>query len=395
MYGSYSQELAESASQTIRDEIQEGDTFRKFFPDVEVSRKSSALHRWMTADRGKFRAAGVGGSLTGMGATYAVVDDPFKDRVEADSRATQKKVWQWFTQVMRTRLTPDARLIVMHTRWSEGDLIGRIKDELEKSEDNTFLGLKWKVLELRGISEDENDPLGREPGEPLWPENGFDLKQLEGIRQGDPHGFAALYQQRPRPLDALVFGPAHYYLNLPMSLRYGRGADLAYTKNSRSNFSAMYEVGENDGYYYVLYGERWQSEISETIDRIRAIQTRFPGTTRVEINGPQIGIFQTLENAGLRMDGYNPVGDKYARALPLIEAWNTGKILLPSPERYPESADWVYPLLKVIQKFTGSGNETDDDVDALGNAITQLQANLLEVDFEALSKFGIGLANFN
>ena len=71
------------------------------------------------------------------------------------------------------------------------------------------------------------------------------------------------------------------------------------------------------------------------------------------------------------------MGDKYARALPLIEAWNAGRVLLPAPEVFPETREWVSALLYVLERFTGSGNEQDDDIDALGNAITQLYQSVM------------------
>lgn len=371
IYASYGVDLARRSSRAIRNELLYGQAMRSYFPAVTLSEDSQSVTDWATVHGGQFRAAGVGGGLTGMGARYAVVDDPFKDRREADSLLKQESIWEWFTQVLLTRLTPDARLVVMHTRWSEGDLAGRIMTALEAGETDDLGGLKWKVVELRGLAE-EDDVLARFPGEALWPTR-YNAAKLQAFNKADPYGFAALYQQRPRPREDKVFGPAFFYRELPATkLRYGRGIDLAYTKSSRANHSAAYQVGALGDRFYVLHGERWQDVIGESIQRLKALQSRFGGKARIESNGPQKGIFDTLQIAGLQVEGFTPVGDKYARALPLIEAWNDGRVLLPSPDAFPASRAWVTTLISVIERFTGSGNESDDDIDALGNAIVQI-----------------------
>ncbi len=380
LYASYGVDLARRSSRAIRNELLYGTCLKSFYPNTKLSSDSQGVTDWALEQGGQFRAAGVGGGLTGMGAKFAVIDDPFKDRREADSSLRQNTVWEWFTQVFLTRLTPDARVVVMHTRWADGDLAGRIKTALKNGETDDLGGLKWRILELKGLAE-EDDELGRASGAALWPER-YTRKKLLGIQKADPYGFAALYQQHPRPRTDRVFGPASYYTETPSVLRHGRGADLAYTKDTRADFSAVYQVGEHlvktgsgiEPFYYVLYGDRWQEEIGQSITRLRAVQSRYGGSVRIEANGPQKGIAGTLEIAKIAIDRFQPVGDKYARALPLIEAWNAGRVLLPSPEQYPQHREWVEALVNVFQSFTGSGSgERDDDVDALGNAVVQLQ----------------------
>jgi len=144
---------------------------------------------------GSYRSTGVGGGITGMGARWLIVDDPLKNREEADSLTMREKVWDWFTSTLYTRQTPDARIIVIMTRWHTDDLAGR----LVKLSDETPEGDRWEVLNFPAIS---NDPVvypdQREPGQALWPEM-FPMEDLSRMRKSiGEYQWQALYQQSPR-----------------------------------------------------------------------------------------------------------------------------------------------------------------------------------------------------
>jgi hypothetical protein len=84
--------------------------------------------------KGVYRSAGVGGGITGMGAKYAIIDDPFKNRQDANSQTIRQTVWEWYTSTLYTRLTPDARVLIIMTRWHEDDLVGRLIEQQNLSE---------------------------------------------------------------------------------------------------------------------------------------------------------------------------------------------------------------------------------------------------------------------
>jgi predicted phage terminase large subunit-like protein len=145
--------------------------------------------------------AGRGGKTTGMGAHLFVIDDPIKNSAEADSEVIREQTWNWYQSVASTRMetppewAPGANRgaqLVIHTRWHEDDLIGRLM-ETQPGE--------WTVINLPALAEEGDDPLGREPGAALWPER-FPVETLEQTRaeliSGDGIRFWwALYQQRP------------------------------------------------------------------------------------------------------------------------------------------------------------------------------------------------------
>lgn len=125
-----------------------------------------------------------------------IVDDPFKGSEDAESQTQRDRVWDWWQSVALTRLEPNGSLVVINTRWNPDDLSGRL---LETEGD------EWTVLDLPAIAMAEDDPLGREPGEALWPER-YNTDDLQRIRKGvGERVWWALYQQQPRPLEGGVW----------------------------------------------------------------------------------------------------------------------------------------------------------------------------------------------
>src|SRR5581483_3636040 len=130
---------------------------------------------------------GAGGPLTGRGANLLIVDDPFKNFQDAQSKAKRNSVWNWWTSTARTRLEPNGVVIIIMTRWHEDDLIGRLLAAEGKSSQGTAHPLydpaadKWVRIHFPAIAESE-DALGRHPGEALWPQryNAQDLERLKG-----------------------------------------------------------------------------------------------------------------------------------------------------------------------------------------------------------------------
>jgi len=360
-YASYAQKFSES--KTLK--AQRYTLAAGVKPDPKMQNRDE----WRTLEGGGILTTSIAGPLTGQGVDVLVIDDPVKDRVDAESPAMQAKSWSWFEDVAETRLEPGGSMVLLLTRWNERDLAGRILAERGG----------WTMIRIPALADGLDalgkltapDPLGREVGEALWPER-YDAAHFQEIQAAKAYTFASLYQGLPRPRTAKVFGPPTFYRELPSSLRQGRGIDLAYTKSTRAHFSATYQVGEAAGCYYVLFGDRWQDVIGVSIQRLKAVQARFGGKGRLEANGPQKAVADTLETAGIHVDRFQPVSDKYTRALPLIEAWNAGRVLVPDPEVYPQHREWLNSLLEVLEAFTGITDAVDDDVDALGNGVTQI-----------------------
>ena len=130
---------------------------------------------------------GVGGSATGKGADILIIDDPIKNRKEADSFLIRENIYKWYRSTARTRLSPDAAIIICMTRWHDDDLVGRLL-----SEEN---GHEWKVISFPAIAEHDED--WRKEGEALWPERYTLANLLKTKADVGSYEWSSLYQQNP------------------------------------------------------------------------------------------------------------------------------------------------------------------------------------------------------
>ena len=182
---SHTTELAEKWGRRVRNLIGEHSTAL----NLDLSQDSQAAGRWSLTNGSEYYAAGVGTAIAGFRAKLGLIDDPIRSRQDADSELIRDRIWDWYINDFKTRLVPSAAEILIQTRWHEDDLAGRALNHEE-----------WRTLCLPAIAE-ENDALGRRPGEPLWNDDGYGYgRQLvELSRTTPPMTWAALYQQRPSP----------------------------------------------------------------------------------------------------------------------------------------------------------------------------------------------------
>lgn len=190
----YNATFAEDWGRKVRDLV---DEYGKYLPTpIRPDPKNKSRNRWgIEGHRGEMYAVGVGGSLTGRGADLLLIDDPIKGIDDAANPRFLQRLWDWLGAVAFTRLEPDGSVILTMTRWSFDDPIGRIESEFSKD---------WEVVNIPAIAH-EDDPMGREVGQPLWPER-FDLERLNDIKeQIGEYQWNALYQGRPIPPSGKLF----------------------------------------------------------------------------------------------------------------------------------------------------------------------------------------------
>lgn len=348
---------------------------------------------WRTAQGGGLLATGVGGPLTGQGLDLLVIDDALKNREDADSPVIREKQWAWFDDVAETRLEPGASVVVLMTRWHEDDIVGRLIKNRPGEYEVIRIPALADGLDALGKAP-APDPLGRSIGEAIWPERrgGPELARrwFQKIARDKPHTFNALYQGLPRSKDDKLFPDAVFYQRLPSNLRYSGGLDLAYSKTTRSNFSAVciiaweFRPGVDPAtgapvmvpYGYIVYFERWKEQIGETRKKLVRLQTRFNFFFGVEANGPQKAIYELLRDGDetgknrVKLVPLMPLQDKYARWQELSEMWKAGRIMLPDPHTTEHGipTGWVNDYLEVMHNATGVNDPQDDDVDATDNA---------------------------
>ena len=178
-YVSYAADIARSKSRQIRDYAAAA--------GVELRQDSKALHEWRTPQGGGVLATGVGGPLTGHGVRLLVVDDPFKNRQDADSPLIRERTWSWFTSTAMTRIEPGGSALVVHTRWHRDDLIGRCSRDEE---------VAWEVTSLPALSAS---------GCALWPERWPVAALLRRRAEVGEYDWDSLFQQSPKVRKGLVY----------------------------------------------------------------------------------------------------------------------------------------------------------------------------------------------
>lgn len=241
---SYGAALAETNSRSILELVLEP-RYRNIF-ELELNRNMQSASLWGLAGEPTPTcvAGGVGGPLTGQGADCMIIDDPVKGPDDAYSQASRESKWLWMTQVAMTRVNPGGFIVMALTRWHEEDVAGKLlKQFVEGVGQHRMVTLRLPAVaetdeerqsagEL-GLPVDEADPLGREPGEALWPEQ-YNALQLGAIREADETGFESLYQGRPGKEGGYLLGRQQFKrLETPPekgSLRWVIATDWAMTE---------------------------------------------------------------------------------------------------------------------------------------------------------------------
>jgi predicted phage terminase large subunit-like protein len=362
IYASYSAALAYRRSRQIRNEIRDGRAFRRAYPHVALEPDARKVSQWQLTSGAGFIAAGVGGSITGMGATLAIIDDPLKGRRQAESLRVREAVIDWFRGDLFTRLEPDSILIVIQTRWHRGDLAGWL---LEQRNSGEFGDYRWQVLSLPALAEDD-DPLGRAPGEALWPERWPADKLARNRQLLGEYDWASLYQQRPYLRGGAVFSDAvprcEVTAPLPEGARITITADLAASTRTAADYTVLH-VGATWGQGAEMTGRvlevcRGQWGIRRQIAEMLELQRRYGQPIYIERSPNAIPVIQQARSEGVQLIPVAPEGDKFSRAQPYAAAWNAGRVEVPF-------APWATAYISELTSFKGDGSdEADDQVDA-------------------------------
>ncbi len=318
----------------------------------------------------------IDGGITGEPVDRAAfIDDPLKGRKEADSTSRRETVDETYREAIETRVHPGGSIFVLATRWHPQDLSG------------TLIAEGWQYINLPALAEGEvnengickDDPNGRRPGEPLFPDM-WSVEALERKRAKVlDFSFAALYQGRPRPKGGKVFHEPTYYSRLPVHYSGGYGADLAFTAKTSADWSICVEIWKEPRHgmpplYYVRWVDRAQVEAPSFAMTLKARHVKRP-TWRFHWrpSGTEKGAGQFIIRQRIPLVMTQPPGDKLVSATPLAAAWNEGRVQVPDPEVFGDCEEWLLPFLDIFANFTGTGKEHDDDVDATANIFDALE----------------------
>jgi predicted phage terminase large subunit-like protein len=355
---SYGAELAEGNSRKARSYMRSD----RWPFECRVSEESRAQSRWQTDAGGILIATGCEGGLTGYGADRLIIDDPTRDRADAESEAMRERLWMWYSDVARTRLMPNGRIILCQTRWHDDDLAGRIL--------NSDDAKRWTVLSLPAIAE-ENDALGRGPGEALWPEL-FPVEALPRVPdEMSSSSFASLYQQNPVPAGGATFKAEWFelrYDELPRRLASYQAIDSAWKDglaNDRSVIATLATDGKDIYVVDIWAGRKKYADLRNVVlDNYGKHQ---PKLVYVEEAASGFALVDELRRStGMPIKGISPGRDsKEARADAVTNWFEAGRI------KFPRNATWMGDLLSEFLRFPAGKH--DDIVDAVVLGITQLR----------------------
>lgn len=358
----YAQELADDFGRKVKNQIEDA-SYRAIFPGVVLADDSKSAKRFHIegseggyehglSQRGAFYAVGVGGPLTGRGAHLLLIDDPVKNREDADSEVIRKKTKDWYTSTAYTRLMPGGRVIVIQTRWHEDDLSGWLLADHQHED--------WTVLNLPAIGED---------GKALWPDQ-YDIPSLNRIKLAiGARDWSALYQQSPSPDDGNYFKAEWLkpYVKAPPreTLRIYGGSDYAVTADG-GDYTVHAVVGvDPEDRMYLLELWRGQSASDEWVEVFCEMVKDWRPIGWAEETGQirsGVGPFLTKRmretGALVYREQFPTRGDKAVRAQSI-----RGRMAM-SGLYVPVNASW-YPALR-SELLSFPAGKHDDQVDALG-----------------------------
>jgi len=359
---SYGADLAEEFGQRVRDIIMEDadpeEGAHLLNPACYVRKDSARVNRFITVSGGGMRSVGLGGAVYGRGADILLLDDYYKNLAEAVSETTRESIYTWFATVALSRIQKNGSAIIIATRWGTEDLSAKMLG---------LTGSKWTEINLPAFA-NENDPLGRVPGEPLWPEF-YDAERLNELRSTmGTFLFSAIYQQAPKKTASENFNrdwiikERHRPDN--EAIRRLRSWDMAGTE-AAGDWTAGYEVALDPAtnHFWILGRKRvqWSPGKVEELVKTTAIDDGFETSILIEQEPGSSGKtvvehYLTHVLAGYAAHNVRHTGDKFVRALPFFAACEFGRV-------HMIEGDWNDAFLDQCTEFPDCKN--DDDVDAV------------------------------
>lgn len=356
-------ELAVGFGRKVRNLVM-SDQYASVFPNVSLSQDSKASGRWSTNKGGEYFAIGVGGTMTGRGADLCIIDDPHTEG-EAALAAHQPEIYdksyEWYTSGPRQRLQPNGAIVIIATRWSKRDLIGRVlkaAGELGKEDD-------WDVIELPAIMPS---------GNPLWPEF-WSLGELTALRDElPPAKWNAQYQQRPTAEEGAIVKREWWKIwekEKPPSCEFTiQSWDTAFTKGERNDYSActtwgVFHMNEDETDVNIILLDAFQKrmEFPELKEKAHAHYIEWePDAFIVEAKAAGAPLIFELRKMGIPVSEYTPSrgNDKFVRINSVADLFQSGKVWAPDTR-------WARELIENMAAFPNADHDdlTDSAVQAL------------------------------
>lgn len=359
---SYNEETAERFSRRNKEKVKQ---FGQQLFGVSIGEIDRATEFELSNRRGRMISRGIMSGITGNPANLLIIDDPIKNRMEADSETLRARVWEEWQNSLKSRLAAGAKVVVIMTPWHEDDLAARI---LHSEHNATLLRLP--------VEAEEDDPLGRPLGSALCPELGKDdnwLKDFKAAYIRDPEGgsraWAALYQCNPRVEEGnIILRNWWTYYDPKEVTTFGTeviSVDATFKGGAKNDFVAITVWGKRNVDYYCRYCLNQHLDFPGTLQAIRTVKRLFPRAMSVLIEDKANGtaIISVLQKEMFCIP-VNPRGGKEARVNAIAPAIESGHVHLPI------GAPWVDEMVDQFAAFPAGAH--DDICDSVSQALSYM-----------------------
>lgn len=326
--------------------------YGQFIFNISLS-KSSDRDIEIAEKGGSIITRGIMSGITGNSGDLIIIDDPVKNRQEADSVTYRERLWEEWQNSIKTRTQAGTKIIIIQTRWHEDDLAGRVI----RQENNV------EVVNIP-VEAEENDILGRRIGDALCPEIGKDNNWLQAFKASYTDGMRAwnaLFQGRPTSEEGNMFKREWWQFydvlpeNMPLKVI---SVDATFKDKADSDFVAIEVWGKLNADFYLIDMLKRRMDFPDTLKAIKAMNAKYPDRHSILIedkaNGPAIIAMLKHEISGIV--AIEPKGSKIARANAVTGIIESGNVYLP---RY---ADFTSEFIEEHATFPNGIN--DDLVDS-------------------------------
>lgn len=366
----YGQTYSDKWSIELRNTIRRNQAELGWGIDTDFARAGE----WRTTLGGEFLATSIDGGLTGRPVDILWIDDPYKNWKDAYSEAWLKKVEHWWYSTAYTRLQPGAAVVLIMTRWNKQDIAGQLEEKMSKGGD------QWEVINFPAIALDEHDPMGRKPGEPLWPAR-YSAADYAKIRINVTDLiWWPLYQGRPRSTLEKYFDRLVYYGedDIPDPAEMEAiviAVDTPQKDRLDSDWFAAVVLGKKDDRAYLLDVVHEHAAFMRQAEILVALNKRWPAAREILIEdastGPSLDDYLVKHHRIRKVRLVPATGDKKVRAAAITPMVQAGQLVVPDPKVFPWAQDYVTELLEFPDA------KHDDQVDSTTLGVRDL---LFDVD---------------
>lgn len=367
---SHTADLAIVMARKVRNLIQSAE-YARIFPNTKIASDAKAAAQWNTTAGGEYFAIGVGGALAGRGAHLIIADDPLSEQdIKAGNTNSLDNAYEWFSAGLRTRLMPDGKICVLHTRWHQRDLIGRLlKDSAMNEGGDNYEAFEFPAILNEGTPDEKS----------IWPEQ-WTLESLQQTRASMHHimwQWYAQYQQNPTAAEAAIIKRdwiKWWTGDTPPPCDFiVQSFDTALTTKQRSDFSVCHTWGvwhnEEDGTQNVILLNKVKGKYEFPELKVMAhdqYEEWQPDSVIVEAKASGQPLIDEMRRSGIFVQDFSPGKgqDKIARLNAVADMFASGHVW------FPETS-WAADTVEEILSFPSGLH--DDEVDTMTLALNRVR----------------------